>query len=103
MHSKKKEGIGTIIVSVSFENPVLLISVSDDGVGIPEKTIRELLTPLTHDYKLSSRVMGLENVIQRCYFFYPDQKDVIDIKSNSDQGTEILIKIHTEVEPCIRL
>lgn len=100
---KKKEGIGTIIVSVSFEKPVLLISVSDDGVGIPEKTIRELLTPLTHDYKLSSRVMGLENVIQRCYFFYPDQKDVIDIKSNSDQGTEILIKIHTEVEPCIRL
>lgn len=100
---KKKEGIGTITVSVSYEEPVLIISVRDDGVGIPEETIRALLTPHTHDYKLSSRVMGLENVIQRCYFFYPDQKDVIDIKSDPDQGTEILIKIHTEVQPCIRL
>lgn len=100
---KKKEGIGTITVSVSYKEPILIISVRDDGIGIPEKTIGALLTPHTHDYKLSSRVMGLENVIQRCYFFYPDQKDVIDIKSDPDQGTEILIKIHTEVQPCIRL
>ena len=100
---REKEGIGTITVSVTYEDTVLLISVSDDGVGIPEKTIKELLTPHTHDYKLSSRVMGLENVIQRCYFFYPDEKDVIDIKSDQKEGTEFLIKIHTEVQPCIRL
>ncbi|MCF6335778.1 MAG: histidine kinase [Spirochaetales bacterium] len=99
----KKDGIGTIIVAVRFEDPLLLISVSDDGVGIPPEIISELLTPHTHDYKLSSRVMGLENVIQRCYFFYPDQKDIIDIRSNHDSGTEIIIKIHTEVTPCIRL
>lgn len=100
---KKKEGIGTITVSVRYEDPILIISVCDDGIGIPEETIKALLVPHTHDYKLSSRVMGLENVIQRCYFFYPDQKDVIDIKSDPDKGTKILIKIYTEVQPCIRL
>ncbi len=100
---KKKEGIGIITVSVRYEDPILLISVSDNGVGIPEETIKQVLTPHTHEYKLSSRVMGLENVIQRCYFFYPDQKDVINIKSYPGQGTEVLIKIHTEVQPCIRL
>lgn len=100
---KHKEGIGTITVSITFEDPVLLISVRDDGEGIPEDTITELLAPHIHDYQLSSKVMGLENVIQRCYFFYPDQEDVINIESISHQGTDIQIRIHTEVQPCIKL
>ncbi len=100
---KHKEGTGTITVSITFNDPVLLISVHDDGGGIPEDTVKELLAPHIHDYQLSSKVMGLENVIQRCYFFYPDQEDVINIKSNSHEGTDIEIRIHTEVQPCIRL
>lgn len=100
---KHKEGIGTITVSITFEDPVLLISVHDDGEGIPEDTITELLAPHIHDYQLSSKVMGLENVIQRCYFFYPDQEDVINIDSSSQKGTDIQIRIHTEVQPCIKL
>ncbi len=100
---KNKEGIGTITVHISFNDPVLLISVQDDGDGIPEKTVRKLLASHIHDYQFSSKVMGLENVIQRCYFFYPDHKDVIDIKSHPDEGTNIEIRIHTEVQPCIKL
>ena len=100
---KQKEGIGTVRVSVRYEDPILIISVRDDGAGIPDETVKSLLEPHTHDYLLSSKVMGLENVIQRCYFFYPDQKDVIDIITTPNQGTEIVIKIHTEVQPCIRL
>ena len=100
---KKKGGEGTVSVSVRYEDPVLIISVRDDGVGIPDDTVKMLLTPHVHDYQLSSKVMGLENVIQRCYFLYPDQKDVIDINTSRDNGTEILIRIHTEVQPCIRL
>ena len=100
---KHKEGIGTITVSIIFNDPVLSISVHDDGEGIPEDTVTELLASHIHDYQLSSKVMGLENVIQRCYFFYPDQDDVINIKSNSHEGTNIEIRIHTEVQPCIKL
>jgi len=100
---KRKEGKGTVHVSVSYEEPVLLMSVRDDGQGIPPETVKTLLTPHTHDYSISSHVMGLENVIQRCYFFYPDQKDVIVINSELGRGTEIVIRINTEVEPCIKL
>nr|WP_281389140.1 histidine kinase [Spirochaeta isovalerica] len=100
---KNREGLGSIVLSIHYELPVLKISVKDDGIGIPEKTVQALLTPHTHDYQLSSKVMGLENVIQRCYFFYPDEKDVVQIISGPEEGTEIIININTEVEPCIEL
>ena len=100
---KTKEEAGTITVSITFEDPVLKISVCDDGIGIPEKTVKALLTSHTHDYQLSSKVMGLENVIQRCYFFYPELDDVIEINSEPGKGTEIIININTEVDPCIEL
>ncbi|HUZ17696.1 MAG TPA: histidine kinase [Spirochaetia bacterium] len=99
----RNDKIGTITVKVHFEEPVLVISVKDDGSGMPQELVNELLAPHTHDYQLGPKVMGLENVIQRCYFFYPGQKDVIDIRSTPGMGTEIIIRIHTEVEPCIEL
>lgn len=95
--------IGTITVSVCFVTPVLEMSVSDNGIGMSEQLVKDLLSPHTHDYQAGSKVMGLENVIQRCYFFYPDQKDVIDIRTDPGRGTEVIIRIHTEVEPCIEL
>lgn len=102
LHAFKGSGkIGTVTVGARLDGRVLRISVVDDGVGMPQELVRELLTPHTHDYQAGPKVMGLENVIQRCYFFYPDQKDVIDIKTIPGKGTEIVIRIHTEVEPCI--
>lgn len=100
---KNREGPGTITLSIHYELPILQISLKDDGIGIPPATVQALLIPHTHDYQLSSKVMGLENVIQRCYFFYPDEKDVISIISSPETGTEIIININTEVEPCIEL
>lgn len=97
------ERMGSIEVAIRVEGTVLVMSVKDDGVGMPEATVRSLLTPHTHDYQLSSKVMGLENVIQRCYFFYPEQRDSISIDSAPGRGTEIIIRIHTEVAPCIEL
>jgi len=100
---KDREGMGTITVSIKYDHPVLKIAVKDDGIGIPDKTVQALLTPHTHDYQLSSKVMGLENVIQRCYFFYPHDPEVVQINSILGEGTEIIININTEVEPCIEL
>lgn len=99
----EKEGIGTIIISIFYKNGILTISVEDNGKGIPGDIINELLIPHTHEYKLSSKVMGLENVIQRCYFFYPNDRDIIKINSILGKSTNITINIDTEVEPCIEL
>jgi sensor histidine kinase YesM len=95
--------MGSIEVDIRLDGTVLVLSVKDDGVGIAESLVKDLLVPHTHDYQLSSKVMGLENVIQRCYFFYPEQKDVVAINSRIGEGTEIVIRIHTEVAPCIEL
>ena len=96
-----KQGKGRISVSVRFEDPFLRLVVADDGNGISKDIVGALLVPHTHDYQLSAKVMGLENVIQRFYFYYPDQAEVISIDSSPGQGTRIVMNIHTEVEPCI--
>lgn len=98
---KNVERIGTVTVRIFLEGTVLVISVADNGIGMPNELIGRLLAPYIRDSQLGPKVMGLENVIQRCYFFYPDQPDVITIRSEPGNGTEIIIRIHTEVEPCI--
>lgn len=97
----ERQGKGKICVSLRLEDPILQICVEDDGSGIPEDLKKALLVPHTHDYTLSAKVMGLENVIQRFYFYYPDQPDIISIESEPGQGTRVMMRIHTEVEPCI--
>ncbi len=100
---KDTDRVGTVSVKIDYKEPVLIISVSDDGIGMSNDLVKDLLTPHSRDYQPGPKVMGLENVIQRCYFFYPNQNDVIDIKTAPGQGTEIVIRLHTEVEPCIEL
>ncbi len=100
---KENPDIGTVSVGITYEAPHIVISVKDNGSGIPAETVKKLLIPHTGEYSISSRVMGLENVIQRCYFFYPHERDVIAIRTAPGEGTEILIRINTEAEPCIRL
>ncbi len=92
---------GRIFVGVRREGSILTLSVRDNGVGIEAETAHRLLEPHSRDVEHDSKVMGLENVIHRLYFFYPDEPDVVTIRSEPGCGTEIVIKINTEVEPCI--
>lgn len=97
---KNREERGSILVRAEKKGRMLTITVADDGVGMDRETIEALLEPLPID-AASSRVMGLENVIQRLYFFYPDDPDVIRIESEPGRGSAIVIKLDTEREPCI--
>jgi sensor histidine kinase YesM len=92
-------GPNSIIVRVRKEGIHLTLSVTDNGNGIPSETIASLLHPLPME-ESSSRIMGLENVIQRLYFFYPDDPEVIRIDSETGRGTSITIRLDTEREPC---
>lgn len=95
------EGVGHISISVRRESSVIFLSVRDNGIGITPETAARLLLPHDRDVDQGSKVMGLENVIHRLYFFYPDHDDVVAIHQPETGGTEILIRIDTEVEPCI--
>jgi sensor histidine kinase YesM len=79
----------------------LILSVRDNGQGMDQETAKRLLHPLSLGESSVSRVMGLENVIQRLYFFYPDDASVVDIETAPGRGTAVVIRIDTGREPCI--
>ncbi|MDR1636995.1 MAG: histidine kinase [Treponema sp.] len=88
-----------IMVRAEKSGSRLVLSVRDNGCGMPEGTAEKLLHPLSIDESSIARVMGLENVIQRLYFFYPDDPGVVGIETG--EGTVITIRIDTGREPCI--
>jgi sensor histidine kinase YesM len=90
-----------IIVRAEKQGSRLMLSVRDNGCGMPEETAEKLLHPLSLDESSQSRVMGLENVIQRLYFFYPGDPDLIRIETGRGKGTAVIIRIDTGREPCI--
>jgi sensor histidine kinase YesM len=94
------EAMHSITVSAALEGKRLLLSVWDNGCGMPEETVKKLLHPQSIDESSMSRVMGLENVIQRLYFFYPGDRGLVDIKTGPG-GTLVIINIDTEREPCL--
>jgi len=90
----------SVNVRAVLENKHLIISVTDNGQGMKRETVEALLHPQSIDESSVSRVMGLQNVIQRLYFFYPGDPNVVDIKTGPG-GTAVIIRIDTEREPCL--
>ena len=103
IHAFKDSGeefMRIINVRAALNGKKLIITVADNGRGMARETVEELLHPQSIDESSVSRVMGLKNVIQRLYFFYPDDTAVADIKTGPD-GTAVIIRIDTEREPCL--
>lgn len=97
----ESKGYGTVTVTAEKNNNILSLSVEDDGCGIKEETKQKLLEKANLD-TTSSKIMGLENVIQRLYFFYPENTEVIKIETELHKGTKITINLNTQEEPCIQ-
>jgi len=89
-----------IVVRAELEGKYLIVSVTDNGQGMNPETVEKLLHPQSIDESSVSRVMGLKNVIQRLYFFYPDDPNVVGIETGKG-GTAVIIRIDTEREPCL--
>jgi LytS/YehU family sensor histidine kinase len=90
-----------IMVRAEMSGDRLILTVRDNGCGMPAETAEKLLHPLSIDESSMARVMGLENVIQRLYFFYPDDPAVVGIETGEGRGTAIILRIDTGREPCI--
>jgi sensor histidine kinase YesM len=93
-----------VTMRASLEGQRLVLEVRDNGCGMDRATTEKLLHPQSIDESSAARVMGLENVIQRLYFFYPDDPEVVNIissESEKNAGSVIIIRIDTEKKPCI--
>lgn len=103
----EKENGGTIRLSAYFRDHKVYIRIADDGIGMREETIRDLLTEdyLNAPIELEDNMkrhfsIGLRNVIGRLILFYhlTGPEDVIEIKSIPGKGTAITLKMPIATE-----
>ncbi len=80
---------GTIKIRACAEDDRLILSVSDNGVGMPEENLRNILTPGPDS---PSQSFGLKGTIERMQIFY-DTRDICRIDSRPDEGTTIIFSI----------
>ena len=81
----KKPGGGTVTLSVkNIENNVV-IAVQDDGIGMPDAKLQEIL-----EQKTSGAGVGLKNIQRRLILHYGQG---LDIQSKEGQGTTVTMQI----------
>ena len=82
-----------ITLSVYRTGNSITISVRDNGVGMEEQQMQEILSGEAHPRKKGDETngVGLANVVNRLQLFY-EQRDVFDITSaGPGKGTEVLL------------
>ncbi|KGE70924.1 sensor histidine kinase [Spirochaeta lutea] len=96
------QGRACITITVRENRGLVELVVADNGKGMDQNTARSLVARNTRRERgYGSKVMGLENVIQRLYFFYPQNQDCVTIESEPYKGTTVTIRINPQEEPCI--
>lgn len=88
---REMDDCGLIIISGKRAGDDILISVTDNGMGIPEKDIDSLLTDTNRVHKKGSGV-GLVNVNNRIKILF-GEKYGLHIESELDEGTTVTIRI----------
>ncbi|NPA94721.1 MAG: transcriptional regulator [Thermodesulfobacteria bacterium] len=87
---KPKEGGGTVSINIKRENDFLKVTVSDDGVGMTEKQVKNLLNKSHLD--ATPKGVGLLNCHNRLVQIYGAEHG-IQITSSPGAGTQISFSI----------
>ncbi len=83
-----KEGKGNVTVRLSRKNFYIVISVTDDGVGMSGEKLQEVLDSLNDTGENSKKSIGLKNVHNRLKMFYGETYG-LRIFSSKNVGTTI--------------
>lgn len=94
---EEKETGGTITLTIRETARHIIVEVSDDGVGMPEEKVKQLLsmTPNTEDHVGHSTGIGLTNVIRRLQIHYKVE-EVVQIESKLGKGTTVRLLLPKE-------
>ncbi len=94
---EEKDGQGLIEVTGRLEPGEIVLTVKDNGIGMPQTVIDEILVcdyfPDSEEYKS----VGMRNVNQRLKLYYGEYYG-LNIRSTPNKGTEITIRIPAEIE-----
>lgn len=96
---RNKSGKQIVQVRIQLEEGSLCLQVEDNGCGMEEEVIEKLLSREESDTTFH-KVMGLENVIHRLRFLYPEHDDILTISSRKGEGSCVAIRIPREAVPC---
>ncbi|KIY23220.1 sensor histidine kinase [Mesobacillus subterraneus] len=83
---------GTITIHVKDMNEYVQVEIEDDGIGMSEETITQILMERQVQTAGHSTGIGFSNVVKRLRLFY-ERDDVIQIESSLGSGTVVLLKI----------
>lgn len=83
---------GTIRFRVRDGTERIVIEIEDDGPGMTEEKIKQILEEKTVPSEGHSTGIGFGNVVKRLRLFY-GLEDVIDIQSPGSGGTKVILKI----------
>lgn len=97
MHGfEEKEESGTILVRATGQERDLVIEVIDDGNGMSEESIREVLSGQQEEVRGRLNRVGIYNVNQRIKLYF-GKKYGLSIESVLGEGTRVIIRM-----PCVR-
>ncbi|MEK4060832.1 MULTISPECIES: sensor histidine kinase [Paenibacillus] len=89
---ENKEGTVNVRVSVVLSDGAIQVLVSDDGAGMTEKRLSEILTVIAQAEEEQRSRIGLRNVHQRLVLYY-GEKHGLNIESEEGKGTTISFSI----------
>ncbi|MCC3377543.1 sensor histidine kinase [Cohnella sp. REN36] len=87
-----EEDGGTIVFRIRDEGERVAVEIADDGPGMPEHKIRQILEEHAVDSEGHSTGIGFSNVVRRLRLFY-GREDVIDIGSGAERGTKVILRL----------
>lgn len=87
---ERKDGFVTVIVQKHFNR--VIINVTDNGVGITKEKLKEIKENIKNQ-GCSNNHIGLQNLYKRLILFYGEENVFMDIFSEADQSTQVLMEI----------
>ena len=92
---QKKQQIH-ILITGCLDNSLLLLSVKDDGLGMPEAEALGLAETL-HSPRPGSEHIGLRNIARRLFLQYGSESG-LELKNEEGVGLEVIVKIRQKGE-----
>ena len=99
IHGLKQSRNGIITIMAKIEEGLRVITIQDNGMGIPQELCDRLLDDkqLKEEDKKSEGGLGLLNVKKRLELYF-NAKNVIELKSRIGEGTQVRLYLATSIQ-----
>jgi len=89
---KNKRGMGKIIITGEIDGDIIILNVKDNGIGMTEERIRQVMNGLTQSKEYREDFYGLYNVNERLNLHFGREYG-ISIQSAYKEGTLVTVRI----------